>query len=484
MKLKTLIEGKDYSAHEYITKNKKSETNKLMCPICSSCNHKEFCSNRKKLFKMKECEDCSQCVDKEHCDKFYIYKKYKVELLTNGRNSTTKDFNRLQFNGNTKDEALNKMLEYIKDVSIHGKPQKAKQTDATIVSICEEYENKRVKNKEIKPNSYSRNMQTIKSIGNNKFANIPIQNVTVNQIKQYLESERVKSNSSIDKYYRKIKNAYSIAYAKGIIQNNLFLIGDCIKKPESFKEDKKVDAFTRKEEYILTEYIKTHESKYNLILLVALYTGMRIGEILALRPSDIHISGNIGSIDVKRTLTKDIHNKVVIGDITKTKNGLRTIDLTPLAVPIIQKALAQYKENKYDVLFCQSDGKLYTDGQVNSAFKIICKNAGLRVVTLKHKKVGKSQGIHYVNYKSSDSHTHMLRHTFATRCIESGIAIEVLQKILGHADITTTINTYGYIYSYLRQKELNQKYTKYMQDTNAILEENFERFEEEYLNLK
>ena len=77
-----------------------------------------------------------------------------------------------------------------------------------------------------------------------------------------------------------------------------------------------------------------------------------------------------------------------------------------------------------------------------------------------------------------------LRHTFATRCIESGIAIEVLQKILGHADITTTINTYGYIYSYLRQKELNQKYTKYMQDTNAILEENFERFEEEYLKLK
>ena len=87
------------------------------------------------------------------------------------------------------------------------------------------------------------------------------------------------------------------------------------------KEDKKVDAFSRKEEYILTEYIKTHESKYNLILLVALYTGMRIGEILALRPGDIHISGNIGSIEVKRTLTKDIHNKVVIGEITKTKNG-------------------------------------------------------------------------------------------------------------------------------------------------------------------
>lgn len=114
---------------------------------------------------------------------------------------------------------------------------------------------------------------------------------------------------------------------------------------------------------------------------------MRIGEILALRPSDINIVGNIGSINVRRTLTKDINNKVVIGDITKTKNGLRTIDLTPLAVPVIQKALEQYKENKYDVLFSKPSGNFYTDGQVNSAFKIICKNAGLRVITLKHKKL-------------------------------------------------------------------------------------------------
>lgn len=482
--MKTLVEGKDYSVHEYTTKDKRKSNNRPICPICSNCNHKEFCSNRKKLFKMKECEDCSNCKDKENCDKFYIYPKFKVELLTNGRKSTTKDTNRMQFNGKTKEEALNKMLEYIQDVSVHGKTEKTKEKDATIVSICEAYETKRVRNKEIKPNTYNRSLQTIKAIGNYKFANIPIQNVTANQIKQYLESERAKSNSSIDKYYSKIRKAYSIAYANGIIQKNLFLIGDGIKKPESFKEDKKVDAFTRKEEYVLTEYLKTHKSKYKLILLVGLYTGMRIGEILALRPSDINIVGNIGSINVRRTLTKDINNKVVIGEITKTKNGLRTIDLTPLAVPVIQQALEQYKANKYEVLFSKPNGMFYTDGQVNSAFKIICKNAGLRVITLKHKKVSKKKGIHYVNYKSSDTHTHMLRHTFATRCIESGIAIEVLQKILGHADITTTINTYGYIYSYLRQKELNQKYTKYMQDTNAILEENFERFEEEYLKLK
>lgn len=73
--MKTLVEGKDYSVHEYTTKDKRKANDRQICPTCSNCNHKDFCSNRKKLFKMKECEDCSNCKDKEHCDKFYIYPK-------------------------------------------------------------------------------------------------------------------------------------------------------------------------------------------------------------------------------------------------------------------------------------------------------------------------------------------------------------------------------------------------------------------------
>ena len=55
----------------------------------------------------------------------------------------------------------------------------------------------------------------------------------------------------------------------------------------------------------------------------------------------------------------------------------------------------------------------------------------------------------------------MLRHTFATRCIEAGISMPVLQKLMGHANIQTTINTYGDIYNYYQNKE-TQKYIDYI----------------------
>lgn len=60
----------------------------------------------------------------------------------------------------------------------------------------------------------------------------------------------------------------------------------------------------------------------------------------------------------------------------------------------------------------------------------------------------------------------MLRHTFATRCIEAGVYLPVLQKLMGHANIETTINTYGDIYNYYKQKE-TQKVIDYLKRERA-----------------
>ena len=57
----------------------------------------------------------------------------------------------------------------------------------------------------------------------------------------------------------------------------------------------------------------------------------------------------------------------------------------------------------------------------------------------------------------------MLRHTYATRCIESGMPAEVLQKLLGHKDIQATINTYNTIFDKFKKEQVN-KYIEYMQN--------------------
>ena len=435
------MSSKGYTVGTYIIKSERKNSNLPICPICKKCKDRSICENRKDKKTMNKCGKCKKCTNAEKCDKFYINEQHKA-TLTIGKDIETGVAIRKTFTAQTQEEALDKLYKYKLEMKKGGAGIELRRTEKTIATIAQEIEDSKYRMGKTKANAYNTNMATINRIKKNKFANIPIERVTKKQIEDFLQDERVKSNSTIKKDFRMLKYVYEYASHRLYIMNNYFEGINAIERPKSLKEDKDVVALTITEQNKLEDYLETHDSIYKNIVLLCLYTGMRIGEVLALNyDEDIDLDNKM--IKVTRTLTKDRNGKTIIGPV-KTKSSKRNIEINELTESIIKDSLTNKIKNKNKVLFCQENKKLYVDNTTNSGFKRICKNAGIIIPV----------------------NTHMLRHTFATRCIEAGVDLPVLQKFMGHANIETTINTYGDIYNYYKQKE-TQKVIDYLKRERA-----------------
>lgn len=154
-------------------------------------------------------------------------------------------------------------------------------------------------------------------------------------------------------------------------------------------------------------------------VLISLHTGLRIGEVCALKWSDIDIELKI--LTVRQTVARvkansdDNCKSRLILDTPKTKNSLRKIPINSFLLPLFIKKKSESVSD-----FVISEQKTFVSP---------------RTFEYRYHKILERFDIEQVNY-------HSLRHTFATRCIERGVDYKSLSEILGHANVNTTLNTY------------------------------------------
>ncbi|MDD6478913.1 MAG: site-specific integrase, partial [Oscillospiraceae bacterium] len=177
----------------------------------------------------------------------------------------------------------------------------------------------------------------------------------------------------------------------------------------------------------LENYLMNDIDIYKFGTLLALYTGMRIGELCALNWNDIRDGVITVSKTMYRVTTKD-GSKVAI-DVPKTNSSLRKIPIPQFLNPVIAT-------------------------KTSTGFVLRTRNGTPVEPRLLQQKFSK----YLADCNISGATFHTLRHTFATRCVEAGFDVKSLSEILGHSSVKITLDKY--VHSSFEQKQKNMDLLK------------------------
>lgn len=232
-----------------------------------------------------------------------------------------------------------------------------------------------------------------------------------------------------------------------------------LKASHNYQREKRY-ALTREQQELFIRFLKTspkHQHWYP-VFYIMVNTGMRVGEITGLRWCDVDFEE--GMISVNHILVYYNHRDALgcyySVNTPKTQAGERLIPMTAevKAAFEMEREYQQQAEltsvdqiDGYDdFIFINRDGRVQNQGNLNKAIKRAIRDCNDEVL----EKVDiESDPVLFPDFSC-----HNLRHTFATRLCESGINLKVIQDVLGHADVKTTMNIYVDVTKEMKKKEI------------------------------
>ena len=212
---------------------------------------------------------------------------------------------------------------------------------------------------------------------------------------------------------------------KGAIKDNLIDYLDLDFRYPKKEKKNKIYTFSKKEQKKIVDYCLENLDIKNMGILLTLYSGLRIGELCALKWSDIDLKKNILSVNktIQRIYLKDVGKSKMIISSPKTKNANRVIPLNSEFALLLK----QFKTDNNNY-FLSNDTVWMEPRSFRKYYYDMIQELDISNITF-----------------------HSLRHTFASNCIRLGVDYKTVSELLGHSSVNITLNIY--VHSQMSQKK-------------------------------
>lgn len=205
-------------------------------------------------------------------------------------------------------------------------------------------------------------------------------------------------------------------------------------------------------------------SRYEMLCILGLSTGLRIGELSGLRWSDISFEEKNLTVERTYVYLHDVKNHQMkdVFHSPKTKNSCRTIRLLDSTLELLKQHQTRQEKEKADLgkEWCPVEGGedlVFTTkngGPVRGLNVAETLNNYVKKINKQEAKLAAKENREPVIFERITPHT--LRHTFATRAFESGIPPKVVQQILGHSSLEMTMDLYTHVTEDVQSREIQK----------------------------